>query len=97
MPPTIYIKGKLVAHKNSPKQEILDQGFLPLSLLASAALPTLIEPVEIKGKLLLDGGIANNFPIDEVKNMGLLRKSLSEPITFRPISYFSYTCTRTDS
>ena len=32
MPPTIYIKGKLVAHVNSPKQEILDK-HIPLNYI----------------------------------------------------------------
>ncbi len=45
-------------------KEILESGFLPLAVKASGAFPTLLEPVEIDGKLLVDGGIVNNFPID---------------------------------
>ncbi|PHR68965.1 MAG: patatin [Lutibacter sp.] len=52
------------------KQEILNSGFLPRAVQASGAFPTLLEPVEIDGKLLADGGIVNNFPIDEVIAMG---------------------------
>jgi len=52
------------------KQEILNSGFLPRAVQASGAFPTLLEPVEIDGKLLADGGIVNNFPIDEVLEMG---------------------------
>lgn len=52
------------------KQELLNSGFLPRAVQASGAFPTLLEPVEIDGKLLADGGIVNNFPIDEVLAMG---------------------------
>ncbi len=51
-------------------QEVLDKGFLPEAVKASGAFPTLLAPVEIDGKLLTDGGIVNNFPVDEVKAMG---------------------------
>jgi NTE family protein len=52
------------------KQEVLKKGFLPLAMKASGSFPTLLAPVEINGKLLTDGGIVNNFPVKEVKNMG---------------------------
>ena len=52
------------------EQVLLNKGFLPEALRASSAFPTLFEPVEIDGKVLLDGGISNNFPVDEVIAMG---------------------------
>jgi NTE family protein len=52
------------------QQEILNKGFLPQALLASSAFPSLFSPVEIDGKLLIDGGVTNNYPIDEVRKMG---------------------------
>lgn len=52
------------------KQVILDHGYLPEAIRASGSFPTLLEPVEIDGKYLADGGIANNFPVQEVINMG---------------------------
>ena len=52
------------------KQEILNKGFLPLAMMASGSFPTLLAPVEIDGKLLTDGGVVNNFPVDEVKALG---------------------------
>jgi len=45
----------------------LTSGSLPLALRASGSFPTLLDPIEIDDKLLIDGGIANNFPIDEMK------------------------------
>ncbi len=52
------------------EQVLLNKGFLPEALRASSAFPTLFEPVEIDGRVLLDGGIANNFPVNEVIAMG---------------------------
>lgn len=52
------------------KQEVLNKGFLPEAILASGSFPTLLAPVEIDGKLLTDGGITNNFPVEEVKALG---------------------------
>jgi NTE family protein len=52
------------------KQVTLNKGFLPEAIKASGSFPTLLAPVEIDGKILSDGGIVNNFPVDEVKAMG---------------------------
>jgi NTE family protein len=52
------------------EQEVLNKGFLPLAVKASGSLPTLLDPVEIDGKLYTDGGVVNNFPVEEVKAMG---------------------------
>ena len=52
------------------KQEVLKNGFLPEAVKASGSFPTLLAPVEIDGKLLTDGGIVNNFPVEEVKALG---------------------------
>ncbi|HCE54829.1 MAG: patatin-like phospholipase family protein [Lutibacter sp.] len=52
------------------KEEVLNKGFLPEAILASGAFPTLLAPVEIDGKLLTDGGVTNNFPVEQVKAMG---------------------------
>jgi NTE family protein len=52
------------------KEVVLKNGYLPQALLASSAFPTLFSPVEIDGRLLVDGGVTNNYPIDEVRKMG---------------------------
>jgi len=49
---------------------VFDKGILAQSLRASMAIPSIFDPVEIDGRLYLDGGIVNNFPVREVKNMG---------------------------
>jgi NTE family protein len=49
---------------------ILNDGHLPLALRATMAIPTVFSPIEIDGRLLVDGGLVNNFPVKEVKDMG---------------------------
>lgn len=49
---------------------ILDQGFLPEAILASGTFPSLFEPSEIDGDVLIDGGVVNNYPIEQVRAMG---------------------------
>lgn len=52
------------------QQVLLNSGYLPHAIRASAALPTVFSPVELDGRLLVDGGVANNYPIDEVRALG---------------------------
>ncbi len=52
------------------KEVLLNKGYLPQAVMASAALPSLFEPATIDGQTLIDGGIVNNYPIDEVIAMG---------------------------
>jgi len=52
------------------KKVILNKGSLAKAIRASGAFPTLLAPVEIDGELLVDGGIVDNFPVDDVKKMG---------------------------
>ncbi|WP_339609952.1 patatin-like phospholipase family protein [uncultured Planktosalinus sp.] len=49
---------------------ILNNGNLPQAMSASGALPSLFSPLEINDELLIDGGVTNNYPINEVKKMG---------------------------
>ena len=48
----------------------LDHGYLPEAIMASGTLPSLFEPSTIRGQVLIDGGVVNNYPIDEVREMG---------------------------
>jgi len=52
------------------KQVVLTEGNLTQNILASGALPSLYYPVDLNGKTLIDGGVANNYPIDEVRALG---------------------------
>lgn len=53
------------------KMVLLEKGSLAMALRASGSFPTLLNPVEIDNKLLMDGGIANNFPSDIMKAKGI--------------------------
>jgi len=52
------------------EQVLLDRGYLAQAMLASSAFPSLFSPVEIDGKLLIDGGVINNYPVEEIRKMG---------------------------
>ena len=47
----------------------LDHGSLAQAMRASMSVPGAISPMEIDGRLLVDGGIANNLPIDEARKL----------------------------
>lgn len=49
---------------------ILDSGSLAKAVSASAAIPSLFQPVRINGKILTDGGVTNNYPVEELKKRG---------------------------
>ncbi|MDH3699315.1 MAG: patatin-like phospholipase family protein [Flavobacteriaceae bacterium] len=49
---------------------LLDQGFLPEAIMASGTFPSLFEPTEVDGRILIDGGVLNNYPVEEVRAMG---------------------------
>ena len=50
---------------------VLDSGILAQNMIASGALPTLYSPVEINGRVLIDGGVIDNYPIEELKSRGI--------------------------
>lgn len=52
------------------EEVLLDEGYLPEAILASGTFPSLFEPTEINGSVLIDGGVVNNYPINEVRAMG---------------------------
>lgn len=52
------------------QEVILRGGYLPQAMAASSAFPTLFSPVEIEGRMLIDGGVSNNYPVEEVRKMG---------------------------
>ncbi|QQY83944.1 patatin-like phospholipase family protein [Tamlana sp. s12] len=53
------------------EQVILNKGNLAQSILASGALPSLYQPVMINDAILVDGGVVNNYPVDELRDLGM--------------------------
>lgn len=49
---------------------VLGSGDLALALRASMSLPAVLTPVDIDGRMLVDGGLAMNLPIEVVQAMG---------------------------
>ncbi|MDX1461589.1 MAG: patatin-like phospholipase family protein [Marinirhabdus sp.] len=50
---------------------IMEEGYLPQAISASGALPSLFSPVIINDTVLVDGGVVNNYPVDEVRAKGM--------------------------
>ncbi|MDP3446118.1 MAG: patatin-like phospholipase family protein, partial [Ignavibacteria bacterium] len=50
---------------------VLSNGVLSKAVRASMSLPSFFSPVKIDGRLLVDGGVINNFPVEEVKQKGV--------------------------
>jgi NTE family protein len=49
---------------------IMSKGNLARTIRASMAIPAIFTPVELDGRLLIDGGEAQNLPVQTVKAMG---------------------------
>lgn len=50
---------------------IMENGNLPESVAASGAFPSLFQPVRIDDKIFIDGGVTNNYPIEELRAKGM--------------------------
>jgi NTE family protein len=49
---------------------VLDKGSLPRAMRATMSLPLIFPPVELDGRVLVDGGAMNNVPADVARAMG---------------------------
>lgn len=52
------------------KPVVIKTGSLGRAMRASMGMPTLFRPIDYEGRLLIDGGIVRNFPVQEVIDMG---------------------------
>ena len=48
---------------------LMDKGDLAIALRASMSAPGIFAPVEAQGRLLVDGGLAENLPVDVARDM----------------------------
>jgi NTE family protein len=55
---------------NTGEPVVLDHGSLADAMRASMSIPAAVVPVEWDGRVLVDGGISRNLPIEEVREMG---------------------------
>jgi NTE family protein len=58
---------------SSGERVVIDHGDLATGMRASMAIPGVFTPVEWEGRLLVDGGIVDNLPIDVALEMGAER------------------------
>lgn len=49
------------------KAEYIDCGNLADAMRASMAIPSVFDPIKINGKMYVDGGLVDNFPVIEMK------------------------------
>ncbi|HSA93570.1 MAG TPA: patatin-like phospholipase family protein [Terriglobales bacterium] len=52
------------------EQVVFHQGSLLDALRATMSLPTVFPPVRVGGRVLVDGGLLNNLPVDVARKMG---------------------------
>jgi len=55
---------------NTGEAVVLDHGSLAMAMRASMSLPGVFQPAEMDGRVLLDGGLVNQLPVDVVRAMG---------------------------
>ncbi|MCQ0170142.1 hypothetical protein DN388_24600 [Pseudomonas sp. S12(2018)] len=55
----------------SGEKVVFRKGHLPQVIRASMSIPAVFAPVELDGRLLVDGGMVDNIPLDIVREMGV--------------------------
>lgn len=61
----------LATDLESGKQVVMSDGDLVTAMRASMSAPGVFTPVERDGRLLVDGGLVNNLPVDIARQMGV--------------------------
>lgn len=54
----------------SGEKVIINKGPVTKAVMASTCIPGIFKPIEINGRMLVDGGIVENVPINTVQQMG---------------------------
>jgi NTE family protein len=62
---------------------VLDRGDLGLAVQASASIPGLLEPVDIGGRLYVDGNLSAPLPVEAARRLGA-RRVIAVDVTFPP-------------
>ena len=55
---------------SSGEEVVLRSGSVAKAVRASCSIPGIFEPIELEGRLLVDGGLVNDVPTDVVRDMG---------------------------
>ncbi len=51
-------------------EHVFKKGVLPVAMRASMAIPGVFAPVRLDSMVLVDGAVANNYPVDVARSMG---------------------------
>ncbi len=68
---------------NEGEPYVIDHGDLAMAMRASMAVPLVFGPVKHQGRMLSDGGMLNNLPVDVVRAMGadiVIAVNISSPL-----------------
>lgn len=60
----------VAADINANEEVVMSEGLLCDAMRASMSIPGVFKPVIQNGRMLMDGGLLNNLPVDVVKAMG---------------------------
>ncbi|CDU13953.1 patatin-like phospholipase family protein [Vibrio coralliirubri] len=52
------------------EEVVIDHGHLVDAMMASMSVPGALPPYELDGRMLVDGGVTNNMPVDVARAMG---------------------------
>jgi len=75
----------VAADLETGERVVLERGDLTSAMRASMSAPGVFAPVEVDGRLLVDGGIVENLPVDVVKSMGV-DIVIAVDVGFRPVA-----------
>ncbi|MCK5440113.1 MAG: patatin-like phospholipase family protein, partial [Gemmatimonadetes bacterium] len=76
----------IAADLETGQSYVLERGDLARAMRASMSIPVFFTPIEIDGRLLVDGGITENMPVDLTRSMGsdvVIGVDVSEPLRSR--------------
>lgn len=74
-------------------ETVFAEGRVAPRIRASSTVPPFVQPVEIEGRLYVDGGIVNNLPIKPVRRFGVdvvCAINLFGPPSFLPKGHYAY-------
>ena len=66
------------------KKVVIDHGDLALAMRASASIPSVFAAVEMDGRLLVDGGVSDNLPVQVARDLGadiIIAVDISTPLS----------------
>lgn len=75
------------------KPYMIRSGHLGYAMQASSAVPSLRKPVEIDGRLFVDGGVICNLPVKQCRELGadiVIAVNIDEPFEPKPLTHFRH-------